>query len=891
MSGILSTPISRRTALKASAGVVALAALGKAVYSDSSPKRAHAAAEATNLPDETVYSWCRHCASPRCGIQVDVKNGVAVRVQGNPDWPNKGALCARGISTLATFYNPYRVKTPLKRTNPKKGLDEDPGWVEISWEEAMTTIADKLKAVRAKDPRRFMLVNGFSRSGSIQEGLEFCEAFGSPNYIEVDGPTCSVHFGAALLMGNFGGPSHDPGLTNYLIMIGQGSTASNGYANNAKSFAESIARGMRLISVNPRSGVESSKGEWLPIRPGTDLAFVLALQQIIVHEMNRFDVDSIKHRTNGPYLIGPDRHYVRDKATGKPVIWDPKDNAAKTFDDPSIQDFALEGNFTVDGVACEPGFQIYKRGIKEYTAEWAEEKTTIPAATIRRIAKEFVDAARIGSTITIDGKVLPFRPACVESGRGAITQHYGGNYHIASIMCNMLVGSLDVPGGASARSGPQHKGSSPTQSLRPDKDGIVEPKSEAVDREFEWPPNRLDGKSFFPFSHDNPHLAFEAILDPEKYSVDYTPDAMMVWAGNPVVRMHRPDKVVEAFLKVPFVFTLSYSIDEPALLADIVLPEAIGGLERWSSGGRITGMTAVAHPVINPVYDSRSADEVFFDLADRIGILLGPDGVNAKLNSNKYAPVRFVKPFLLDVNKRYTVKELAELVYRSGVGEKGDLDATRNNPKPIMKVNPAWSGYPYAHFPQARYALYVEPLMRKGEALTANLKRVNAKIPGFTIESMLIYYQPVPHWIDQPKQVPAEYDLYAFNWKTAQYSFGQGGSVENPWLREAAQFDPFLHKVCLHPETAAARGIAEGDEVWIEAFDSGGKIKGPVKLTETVHPGTVGVAGLFGHYSKQMNPIALGGLHFNVVMPLGVDNIDPLGGGFGGTHMVKVYKA
>ncbi len=903
MAGILSRKLTRRTMFKVSAAAAALAAAGEALFGDLGARMVKAQGEAAPPYDETVYSWCRQCALPPCGIKVDVKDGVAVRVQGNPECPsNLGALCSRGNATIAGVYNPYRVKAPLKRTNPERGLDKDPGWVEISWDEAMETIAAEMKKVRADDPRKFMYCLGFARSGSMLEGMEFCEAFGTPNYIEVDGPTCSVHFGSSLLLGNFVGPAYDPNYTRLLIQLGDGSPASGGYAPDSADFASSISRGMKVIVIDPRLTTEASKGEWVPIRPGTDLAFILAMQQTIVHELKRFDVEFLKRRTNAPYLIGPDDHYVRDKASNKPLVWDAKASAAKTFDDATVGDYALEGSFTVEGVSCEPAFAIYKRGIASYTPEWAEEKTTIPAATVRRIAQEFVEEARIGSTITIDGMVMPFRPVCLQSGRGAVTQFYGGNYHCAAIMVNMLVGALDVPGSGSGGLGPQHKCTPIPLALKPDADGVVLPKVEALPRAFEWPPNRLDGKTFFPYSHDNPHIVFDAILDPKKYYLDYTPEVLYVWAGNPILRVYDQEKVLKAFEKFRFIFTLSYSVDEPALLADIVLPEAVG-LERYSGAQRgalyetpeglrnaVFGM--VAQQVIKPVYNSRQPDDVLIELAERIGILYGPRGMNAKINTGVLSPVKLVAPFLLDLDRKYSAKELANLVFKSSQGAEADVDAQRNVAKMRMRLLPSRTAYPYSGFPMGttRYALYMENLLCKGEELRGNIRRVGAMIPGWDEDAFFDHYKPVVHWMDHPKADSPDFDLWAINWKTAQFSFGLGGSVDNPWLHEAAQFDPYLHLVCLNRATGEARGFKDGDLVWVESEDSGCKVQGRVKLSEAFHPDVVGIGGLFGHRSQQMNPLALQGIHFNSLMNTGPETADPLGGGFDGRHKVKVYK-
>ena len=103
--------------------------------------------------DVWVPNTCLMCYG-FCNIRVRRINGVAVKIEGDPTGPrNQGRVCAKGNSGLMNLYSPDRLKTPLKRTNPEKGIGVDPKWVEISWEEAMGTICDKLKKLRDKDPR------------------------------------------------------------------------------------------------------------------------------------------------------------------------------------------------------------------------------------------------------------------------------------------------------------------------------------------------------------------------------------------------------------------------------------------------------------------------------------------------------------------------------------------------------------------------------------------------------------------------------------------------------------------------------------------------------------------------------------------------------------------
>ena len=82
--------------------------------------------------EEWIHTACGMCYTS-CGIRVRVQNGVVVAVEGDPNNPlNQGRMCAKGKAAMMNLYNPHRVKTPLRRTNPEKGRGVDPRWEEIS---------------------------------------------------------------------------------------------------------------------------------------------------------------------------------------------------------------------------------------------------------------------------------------------------------------------------------------------------------------------------------------------------------------------------------------------------------------------------------------------------------------------------------------------------------------------------------------------------------------------------------------------------------------------------------------------------------------------------------------------------------------------------------------
>ncbi len=130
---------------------------------------------------KTLFGLCRACMQGDCATLVHLEDGIVVRVEGNPEAPpNWGTLCAKGNAEIMALYNPYRVKTPLIRTNPEKGLDVDPRWKEVTWDEALDYAAEGLRKVREKDPRGLVILEGWGQRDTILR-KSFGLAFGTPN--------------------------------------------------------------------------------------------------------------------------------------------------------------------------------------------------------------------------------------------------------------------------------------------------------------------------------------------------------------------------------------------------------------------------------------------------------------------------------------------------------------------------------------------------------------------------------------------------------------------------------------------------------------------------------------------------------------------------------------
>ena len=218
----------------------------------------------------------------------------------------------------------------MKRTNPVKGIGIDPKWQEISWEEALTTIADKIREIYKEDGRQFK-INVMPSQGSYNHPpiWALVAALGCTNESAgAGGMLCgnAAHFVAGLTHGSW---SHTADLErcNYLIHFGASKGHAAGHSSNQmmRSMADARARGMKQIVFDPMCNFVGGKAtRWVPIIPGTDVAVILSMLNIILNEMETWDDVFIKTKTNGPYLIGPDKHYIRDPKTQKPLVWDAK---------------------------------------------------------------------------------------------------------------------------------------------------------------------------------------------------------------------------------------------------------------------------------------------------------------------------------------------------------------------------------------------------------------------------------------------------------------------------------------------------------------------------------------------------------------------------------------
>lgn len=441
--------LSRRSFVKA--GALSVGALGVAgtLGACASEESGKAGTDKTADEGEWLPSQCNMCFNA-CSILGHVVDGKLVEIKGDDRSPaGWGHLCGKGTAGIMQLYDENRITKPLKRTNPEKGVGIDPGWEEISWDEAYDLINEKLDEQKEKGNPVIV----FALITSIISWIDSMNWLGSRGNIPVpfkaDICGAPTHTISSLLTG-CGNAMPDYGSCKYLMQFGTqaGVATRHGTSITAKIFAESRKNGCKLVNFDPHmSGSAEKADEWVPIRPGTDAAVALAMANLLVNEYGIYDAEFLTNRTNAPSLIDPDTGRVmRDAANGnKALYWDGDANAPATYDKAAAP--ALEGEFDVDGKKVRTAFSVFKEHVATYTPEYAEQVSTVPADTIRRLAKEFGEAACIGETVEVDGLTVPYRPVAVDTFSGIARHKHGFLSHWAILQLNTLVGSTFSRGG------------------------------------------------------------------------------------------------------------------------------------------------------------------------------------------------------------------------------------------------------------------------------------------------------------------------------------------------------------------------------------------------------------------------------------------------------------
>ncbi len=290
-------PVSRRQFIKigaaSSAGVAAGAALAPSLLR---PRRALAAHDPTPDDVQIRHSYCEMCFW-KCAVRAYVSGDRIWKLEGNPADPlTRGRLCPRGTGGIGTYTDRDRLRTPLIRTE-QRGKQV---FREASWDEALGYIADKLDHVKKTwGPSSAALFYHGSGGAYLKELMK---AYGSanvaaPSYAQCRGPreaAFQVTYGRGV-----GSPENtDIANTRCLVLIGS-HLGENMHNSQVQEFSRAIDRGADIIVVDPRFSTAAGKARhWLPIRPATDVALLLAWIHVIIEE-ELYDEQYVERYTYG----------------------------------------------------------------------------------------------------------------------------------------------------------------------------------------------------------------------------------------------------------------------------------------------------------------------------------------------------------------------------------------------------------------------------------------------------------------------------------------------------------------------------------------------------------------------------------------------------------------
>lgn len=274
----MNNKITRRQFMRRSSAATALtAAVGGVAVADVHPP---------GLRGETrvqqIATNCEMCFW-RCGVMAEVANGKLLKLQGNPHHPlTKGKLCARGNAGVALLNDPDRLKYPQIRTG-----DRGSGkFKRVTWDEALDFLATRLAELKQKyGPESVAVFPHGVHSGFFSTLMK---AYGTPNSAEPAFAQCRGPRDIGYYL-TFGRPVNSPEPVDLeeskcIVLIGS-HIGENVFTSQVTAFAEGLAKGAKLIVVDPRFSTAASKASyWLPIKPGTDTALLLAWMNVLIAE-------------------------------------------------------------------------------------------------------------------------------------------------------------------------------------------------------------------------------------------------------------------------------------------------------------------------------------------------------------------------------------------------------------------------------------------------------------------------------------------------------------------------------------------------------------------------------------------------------------------------------
>ncbi|MEK6671933.1 MAG: molybdopterin-dependent oxidoreductase [Nitrospirota bacterium] len=573
--------IKRRDFLKAGAATGAAVALGSGLRLNAfaAAKDKEAVSGSTDA-GKWIPSTCQGCTQ-WCPVEFFVQNGRAVKVRGNQlSKVNNGYCCPRGHLMLQELYDPDRVKVPMKRTNPKKGRNEDPKFVPISWDEALGTLADKLIELRKNnEPHKFLFIRGrySPKTYPLMYGT-LPKIIGSPNAISHSAICAEAEkFGPFYTEGFWGYRDYDLANTKCLVVWGCDPLSSNRNVPNTINKIGNVIDNGTVITVDPRlSSIGAKSHQWVPIKPGEDSALALAIAHVAL--------------TEGLWS----KEFVGDFKDGKNLF-----KAGRTVDEAAFAEKLTHGVV-----------KWWNIELKDRTPEWAEKICGVSKAQIVSITRTMAAAAPALS--------IWMGPGVAMSPRGAVA-----SFAVYALVG--LFGSTDTQGGALRNHGKSPSGKLPE--IDPFLDDIAKKggKEKKIDqRGYKQFPSISEGKAGSSVITNN---TATGILNEDPYDIKVV---VSNWA-NFNFSCTGAERWDRAMSKVFYVH-IGTNPAEAAMFADIVLPAAHHATQKLSiidNKGNTYSHLSIQQQVVGRLWEEKADEtEIMYMLAEKLGEKGFPNMIN-----------------------------------------------------------------------------------------------------------------------------------------------------------------------------------------------------------------------------------------------------------------------
>jgi len=772
-----------------------------------------------------------------CGVLAHVQDGRLVKIEGDPQHPwNQGRLCARCLAMTQYVYHPDRLTRPLKRV----GERGEGKWQEISWDEALGLVEQRLGRIREEFGPESVI---FSMGTGRDIGPWICMlayAYGSPNVMfalsgiacyspriaavdTVQGDYCILD-AAQWLPQRYDDPHYK--IPECIVVWGYNIPSSCPDSVFGHWIVDLMKRGTQIVCIDPRLTWFASRArKWLRLRPGTDGALAMGFLNVIVRE-GLYDREFVEKWTNAPFLVrgdtgkllhasdlapgeSPGDLVAWNAAGGQPAVWQSGDARYR----PAHATPALAGEYPVllstgERVSCRTVWDLFYERVGQYPPDRVAEITWVPE-------KDIVEAARLYAHSKPSaihwGVPIDMTPAVTPTSQA-----------INALWC--VTGNLDVPGGNVIS---RYAFDAVAYAL-PGAQGVIKLRSREADEK------RIGADRYGPLRRfiwrAQTDLVLEQIFTGDPYPIK----GMWIQACNPLAGIGMdPRRWIEALKKLDFIGVVDLFMTPTAQIADLVLPAATF-LEK--EGIRTWWVPLQSINRVIEVGECRSDIEINFELARRF-----------------------------DPHFRWnTIHELFdEILKPSGLTfaqlqEKG------------------WVFPPPGH-PSAPYRRYERGLLRRDG--NPGFQTPSGKVELYSSLREEWGLEPLPHYEEPPftplsqPELVREYPLIlSTGRRSAVYFHSEHRQI--PWLR-AIDPDPIVE---IHPDTASTLGISDGEWVWIENWR--GRCRFRARVTLVVPPWMVMAAhGWWFPEEPGAEPSLFGVWRSNVnqLIPMGCQGRDGLG--------------